>query len=228
MSKKMKVLIAVLVAVITLTVSGAMTVLAQEDDEPEPDEEALIEELDDVMPRARLFAAWTGSGELLSRVAEILGISEEELEDAFAEARQEIIAERGEAALEKFLERALAAELITEEEAQEIREWWQQKPEALNRAMLKNAFPRMCPNPGALADEARQQFKEMRRNIWQWRQGTGAPEESTDETSAWEGNKPATLGQTSSQPRIMQAARGRQMIAVSEGWQGPPQYQKAD
>ncbi len=225
MSKKMKILIAVLVAVITLTVSGAMAVLAQENDEPEPDEEELIEELDEIMPRARLFAASVGSGELLSRVAEILGISEEELKDAFAEAKQEMIAERGEAALDKFLERALAEELITEEEAQEIREWWQQKPEALNWAMLREAFSRMRQNPDALTNEARGQFKEMRRNIWQWRQGISAQEEEAGEIRAWRGNKPAALNQMSPQPRAMKAVRGRQMIAVPEGWQGPLPYQ---
>jgi hypothetical protein len=228
MSKKMKVLIAVLVAVITLTVGGAMAVLAQEDNEPEPDEEALIEELAEIMPRARLFAASMGSGELLSRVAEILGISEEELEDAFAEARQGIIAERGEEALDQFLERALAEELITEEEAQAIREWWQQKPEALNRAMLRKAFSGMCPNPRALTDEACQQFKEMRRNIWQWRQGTGAQEENAGEVRAWRGNGPAASNLMPSQPRAMKAVRGRQMIAVAEGWQGQLSSQKAN
>ena len=119
MSKKLKVLIAVLVAIITLTVSGTMAVLAQDDDEPELDEEALIEELDEIVPRARLFMASIESGELLSKVADILGISEEELEDAFARARQEIMAERGEEAFYEFLDRAVAEDLITEEEARE-------------------------------------------------------------------------------------------------------------
>lgn len=219
MSKKMKVLIAVLVAIITLTVSGTMAVLAQDDDEPEPDEEALIEELDEIVPRGGLFMA-SGSGELLFRVAGILGISEEELEDAFNQARQEMIAERGEKAFYELLDRAVAEGLITEEEAAEITDWWEQKPEALDWAMLRNAFSRMCQNPEALTNEACRQFKEMRRNMWQWRQGSGAPEESADETGAWRGNKPAALNQTSSQPRIMQAERGRQMIAVSERRQG--------
>ena len=225
MSPKMKILIAVLVAIITLTVSGTMAVLAQEDDEPELNEEELIEELDEIMPGARLFMASIGSGELLPRVAEILGIPEEELTAAFAEARQETIDERGEEAFYRFLERAIAEGLITEEEAQEIEEWWQQKPGTLNRAMLRNAFSRMCPNPEALADEACRQFQEMRRNMWQWNQGIGAAEESADETRAWRGNKPAALNQMSPQRRVMKAARGRQMIAVSNEGQGPLSYQ---
>ena len=228
MSKKMKILIAVLVAVITLSVSGGMAVLAQEDNEPEPDEEELIEELDEIMPRVRLFASSIGSGELLAKVAEILGVSEEELEEAFAEARQEMAAECEEEALERFLERALAEELITEEEAQEIREWWQQKPEALNWAMLRKAFFSMRQNPGALADGACGQFKEMRRNIWQWRKGISSSEESADEIGAWRGNNAAASNQMSSQPRVMKGGRGRQMIAVPEGWQGQLSSQKAN
>jgi hypothetical protein len=228
MSQKMKILIAVLVAVITLTVSGGMAVLAQEDDEPEPDEEELIEELDEIVPRVRLFAASMGSGELLAKVAEILGISEEELEDAFAQAREDIMAECGEEALEKFLERALAEGLITEEEAQEIREWWQQKPEALNWAMLRQAFSRMRQNPEAMTNGACGQFKEMRRNIWQWRKGISSSEESADEIGAWRGNSPAASNQMSSQPRVMKAGRGRQMIAVPEGWQGQLSSQKVN
>ena len=228
MSKKMKVLIAVLVAIITLTVSGTMAVLAQEDDEPEPDEEALIEELDEIVPRARLFAAPVGSGELLSRVADILGISEEELSDIFAQAKEDIMAERGEEAFYELLERAVAEGLITEEEAAEIADWWEQKPEALNRAMLRNAFSGMCQNPEALTNEAGGQFKEMKRNMWQWRQGSRASGESADEIKTRRGNKPAVSSQMPSQPRIMKAARGRQMIAVPEGWQGPLTSQKAD
>lgn len=228
MSKKLKVLIAVLVAIITLTVSGTVAVLAQDSDEPEPDEEELIEELDEIVPRVRLFAASVGSGELLSRVAERLGISEEELTDAFAQAKEDIMAERGEEAFYELLDRAVAEGLITEEEAQEIKEWWQQKPEALNWAMLRKAFPSMCQNPEALTDEAGGQFKEMRRNMWQRLQGIGKSEENAGEIKAWRGNRPAALNQMSAQPRVMKAGRGRQMIAVAESQQGPMSFQKAD
>jgi hypothetical protein len=214
MSKKMKVLIAVLVAILTLTVSGTVAVLAQENEEPEPEEEALVEELEELIPRVRLFMSAMEPNELLSRVADKLGISEEELSDAFAQAKEDIMAERGEQAFDELLDRAVEEGLITEEEAAEIAGWWEQKPETFNRAMLKKAFSGMCQNPEALTNEACRQFKEMRRNMWQWRQGIGASEESADETRAWRGNKSAALNQTSSQPRIMQAARGRQMIAV--------------
>ncbi len=136
MSKKMKVLIAVLVAVLTLTVSGAVAVLAQEDEEVEPDEEELLGELNEIMPRVKMFVS-TESSELLSRVAEILGISEEELSDAFAQARQEMMAERCEEAFYAFLERAVEEGLITEKEAEEIKAWTGNRPAALNQLSPK-------------------------------------------------------------------------------------------
>jgi len=167
MSKKMKVLIAVLVAIITLTVSGTVAVLAQEDDEPEPDEEALIEELDELAPGARLFMARAGSGELLSRVAGILDIPEEELSDAFVQARQEITDERGEAALAELLDRAVAEGLITDDEAEEIREWWAQRPAALNCALMQKAFGVMRQYAGPAASNGWQRGKGIRQNVQQ-------------------------------------------------------------
>jgi len=243
MSKKMKVLIAVLVAIITLTVSGAVAVLAQDEDEPEPDEEELIEEQDEVTPR--LFMTSIGSGELLSRVAEILGITEEELRDAFAQARQEILAERGEKAFYEFLDRAVEEGLITDDEAAEIREWWEQKPEALNWALLRQAFFMMRLHPEALANNGGKEFKGIKRNIQQRLKEGAEPElrlemlekaieegliteDEAAEIKAWAGNKPAVLSQLAPKPRIMNAVRGQQMIAVPEGWQGPLPYQNTD
>jgi hypothetical protein len=245
MSKKMKVLIAVLVAIITLTVSGTVAVLAQENDEPEPDEEALIEELDEIAPRARLFMASLGSGELLSRVAGILDIPEEELRDAFTQARQEIVDERGEKAFCEFLDRAVAEGLITDDEAEDIREWWEQKPEALNWAMMQRAFGVMRSYSGPLADNGWQGFKGIKQNIQQRLNNCADPElrlemleeaveegllseEDADEIKAWMGNKPAALSQLSPKPRIMNAVRGRHMIAASKAWRGSLPYQDTD
>ena len=136
MSKKMKVLIAVLVAILTLTVSGAVAVLAQENEEVEPDEEELLGELNEIMPRVKMFV-YTESSELLSRVAEILGISEEELSDAFTQARQEMMPERCEEAFYELLEQAIEEGLITEEEAEEIKAWTGNKPAALSQLSPK-------------------------------------------------------------------------------------------
>jgi hypothetical protein len=244
MSKKMKVLIAVLVAILTLTVSGAVAVLAQEDEEVEPDEEELLGELNEIMPRVKMFVS-TESSELLSRVAEILGISEEELSDAFAQAKQEMMAERCEEAFYAFLERTVEEGLITEEEAEEIKEWWEQKPEALDWTQLRNAFCMMRSNPESLTDNGWEGFKGVRQNIQLRLQEFRNPElrmemleqaieegfiseEDVDGIREWTGNRPAALSQLSPKPRIMNEVRGRHMIAIKEGWHGPRTYQRAD
>ena len=70
MSKKVKVLVAGLVAVVLLTMGGA-TVMAQEGPAPSPEANA-----EEVSP-----------DDLLARVAEILGVPQEELINAFTEAK---------------------------------------------------------------------------------------------------------------------------------------------
>ena len=107
MFKKRKIIVSVLVAVLApvllLTVGGVATVMADEPPQPE------------------------ASG-LLTRVAEILDIPEEELVDAFDQARQEMREE----AFTRGLDRALENERITQEQYDEIVEWWQQRPDVLD------------------------------------------------------------------------------------------------
>jgi len=67
MSKKIKVLISVVAAVLLLTIGTTAVVMAQEEPAPEP-----------------------RANGLLSRVADDLGISQGELTDAFQQARQEM------------------------------------------------------------------------------------------------------------------------------------------
>jgi len=72
---------------------------------------------------------------ILARVAEILeDVTEEELIDAFNQAHQEIQLQIRETALVRALERAMEQERITESEAELITEWWNQRPEAVDRA----------------------------------------------------------------------------------------------
>ena len=69
----------------------------------------------------------------VSKVATILGLEEEQVADAFRQAGQEMSQEAREAreAREQRLKKAIEDGLITEEEATQIREWWQDRPEAL-------------------------------------------------------------------------------------------------
>lgn len=119
MSKKLKILISALVVAVLLTVGATATVLAEgEEDEDTP---TVTEEE-------------TENG-LLGRVADILGIDEEDLTAAFQQARQEM----SEAAFINRLDEAVEEGLITQEQADEILEWWQQRPdEALGELWGQN------------------------------------------------------------------------------------------
>ena len=138
MPKKMKVLVSVLVAVLLLTVGGTAMVMAQEEEEPAPQAEA---------------------NGLLARVAEILDIPEEDLMSAVTQARQEIVPERCEGAFEQVLDRAVEEGLITPDEADEIREWWEERPEALNEGLFPRTFGLTGPNARPVPDGCEGQLR---------------------------------------------------------------------
>ena len=69
----MKILVSILVAVLVFTIGGTAMVLAQED---EDEEEELVTGVE--------------ANDLLSRVADILKVPEEDLIDAFTQAREEL------------------------------------------------------------------------------------------------------------------------------------------
>ena len=117
MSKKIKVLISVLVVAFLLTVSATATVMAEGEEGTTPPPEA------------------TAKG-LLERVADILEIDKEDLIDAFKQARQEIEAE----AFINRLNQAVKEGRITQEQADEIIEWWGQKPEFMEPSMVQRAL----------------------------------------------------------------------------------------
>lgn len=108
MSKRVKILVSALVVVLLLTVGITATVMAQEE---EPT----------VTPEVG------AKGLLLAKVAEILDISEGDLVDAFKQARQEMREE----ALIRRLDKAVEEGRFTQDEADEFKEWWGQKPEVL-------------------------------------------------------------------------------------------------
>jgi len=122
MSKKVKILITALAVAVLLTVGATATVLAEgEEDEDTPT--VTEEETEDG---------------LLDRVANILGIEKEDLVSAFKQARQEM----REAAFISRLDEAVEEGLITQEQADEILEWWQQRPdEALGELWGQRSGP---------------------------------------------------------------------------------------
>ena len=67
-----------------------------------------------------------GSGKtLLARVAEILSIDQQKVEDAFAQAQREMREE----ALDNYLKNLVDQGKITEEEADQYKAWWQARPD---------------------------------------------------------------------------------------------------
>ena len=117
MSKKVKILISALVIAVLLTVGATATVMAEGEEGTTPPPEA------------------TAKG-LLERVADILEIDKEDLIDAFKQARQEIEAE----AFINRLNQAVKEGRITQEQADEIIEWWGQKPEFMEPSMVQRAL----------------------------------------------------------------------------------------
>ena len=113
MSKRMKVLVTVLVAVVLLTVGGAATVMADDG--------------------ATSSSNTTSTNSLLARVADKLGVTEEELANAFREARQEM----REGAFIRSLDRAVEKGCLTEPEANEIKGWWGERPEVLDLGLFR-------------------------------------------------------------------------------------------
>jgi len=111
MSKRVKIVVSVVVAVLALSITGTTaTVMAQEEPTPIPG---------------------AGANRLLARVAEILNeqgynVTEEALVNAFQQAQQEM----GQKAFTSMLNRLLEDDLISDEEAEAITAWWEQKPES--------------------------------------------------------------------------------------------------
>jgi len=115
MSKRVKIIILAVVAVLLLSIGFTTLVSAQE---------PLEEEINTAQESSEADTCKGPFQNYISDVADILEIEEEELINACNQARQQTVDE----ALEKWLDRAVEDECIDEQEASEIREWWQNRP----------------------------------------------------------------------------------------------------
>lgn len=89
-------------------------------------------------------------GETGSRVAEILELDEETVTDAFKQAMQQRVDEALQARLDKLVE----AERITQEQADEIKAWYDERPEGVpGFGFGKRGFHRGGADIGALVAE---------------------------------------------------------------------------
>ena len=113
MWKKKRVIIGVLAAVLLVSASIGGVALAQDNEE-------------NSQPKT-----------LFARVADILGIEQQVVEDAFAQAQTEMRAE----ALDSWLQRMVDEGIMTEEEATRYKEWLEAKPDMDEyREKLKDWF----------------------------------------------------------------------------------------
>jgi len=71
---------------------------------------------------------------LVSKLAEILGKTEDEIIAAFEQVKQAYALENREAGVQKALENAVANGRISEEEAAQIQSWWDERPGAVDEA----------------------------------------------------------------------------------------------
>ena len=206
MSQRVKVLVSVVVVVALLTVGGTATVMAQ--DEPtqeEPVQEEPVQEEPELAPSS-------GANCLLDRVAEILGISREELVNAFEQAQQEM----GEEAFSSYLDEAVEKGLITQDEADEIADWWLNRPEAAGRPVLRARIFK--------AIRCRQQIAASDGAL---RRGAIIQEQSVKIRERWQ-NRLEALDSPLPRARIFKAVRSRQQIAVPRVWGGPGELGLAD
>jgi len=135
MSRRIKVLVAVLAAALLLTVSGTAAVMAQEELEP--------------TPQANGF---------LARVAEILDIPQESLAEAFQQARQEMKPADCDEDCEQARHQMRQMRQELRQARQELRQQWQEIGQEANgecdqaRQQLRQA-----------RQELRQQWQELRQ-----------------------------------------------------------------
>ena len=258
MSKKLKVILSVVVAVVLLTTGSAVAVMA--DEEPAPMGEA-------------------GASGLLARVAEILDedISEQDLIDAFKQAVRETAGE----AVDRILDRLQEEGVLLEDEIAVIEDWLAQKPETLDResieewleqrpeiskpglfkcamgaaqrirAHLKHIGGQCLPLRPLIGRVAEildipeetliEAFKQAQQEIaWERREEAlaGALERAVengritqpeaDDIEVWWGQRPAAFDCLGLGAVVSQAARGRQMMALRKGLHSMRQHRWAD
>ena len=149
MSKKVKVLVSVLVAVVLLTVGGAAAVMA-DDGSTATDNE-------------------TGRKGLLARVAENLGITDEELANAFKQARQEMREEcqaTGNCTI-------LRERVMFRDQWKEKRQEWIEKRQEIGKRFQCNGTENQQNMRLRISQSVRGRQMMAVPTGWQW---TGAPE----------------------------------------------------
>ncbi|MBI4304230.1 MAG: hypothetical protein HY665_07855 [Chloroflexi bacterium] len=120
MSKKLKIVISISLAAILLLAGGTTAVLADKARQTEATEVLVL-----------AATANTTANTTVARVAQILGIPQETLANAIKQAERELRTE----ALNNYLAKAVEKGRLTQEQANQIKEWWSKRPEALGSVL---------------------------------------------------------------------------------------------
>lgn len=110
MSKRWKIILAVVAAVVVLSLAGGAIALAADGDQPA-----------------------TTTNPLLARVAQLIGKSEADLTSALKQARQQAAGE----AITKALDNAVTNNVITQADDDAIKAWLAQQPDPANKEAMK-------------------------------------------------------------------------------------------
>ena len=152
MSKRVKILISVVLTVCLLTVAGTAAVMADNDPAPPTAGKGMLARVAEILqiPLDKLVEAFQQARQemregALNRAGEQRYIPEEKLEqikERWQQKRAQWL-EKREKALDHFLEKAQEKEWLTEDEAKDIEEWWQDRPEALDNLPPHPPTPRI-------------------------------------------------------------------------------------
>ncbi|MBI2868741.1 MAG: hypothetical protein HYX96_02815 [Chloroflexi bacterium] len=153
MSRKMKVVISLVVALLLLSLGGTAAVMARENEKVD----ASAAPASDNASPGKAF---------LARVAAILGISEASLTAAMRQAGRELRQER----FERLVDAAAEKDIITAAEAVQIKEWWAARPPAVDRLLGAARVQRIPVTPKLLegAVKAGRVTPEEAEEIKQW------------------------------------------------------------
>ena len=153
MSKRWKIILAVVAAVVVLSLGAGAIALAADGSQPT-----------------------TTSNPLLARVVEILnnGTTEQQLTDALKQARQQVVSE----AVTKALDNGVTNNVITQAEADAIKTWLAQQPDPANKDAMKTWWGQrpQVANPKVYQRFLCARARIMRYGYWFGYQGAlGAP-----------------------------------------------------
>ena len=92
----------------------------------------------------------------VSRVAEILGLEEETVQDAFTQARREMMDD----GVERKLDAAVESGKLTQEQADEIQEWYDSKPDSIGLRQGRHRDLDAAVESGKLTQEQADEIQE--------------------------------------------------------------------